>query len=330
MKNNTGSVTKIGYIVKQDSRDKTAFVYAGTSDKNIVGVVTETSPYRTICNVANTGDALVYVAGGCLKGDMIRSRKSNDGISLGQARKLSTSDSDYFNIGIALETRQSSGLVLCSINLGSYLSSSGYLLKTGDTATGDYNFDSNTLFIDSINHRVGIGTNTPGWSFHVITDTSGIMLHRNGGTPPWDEAFIALLGNLGGGGQVRCISGANDGVKFTNYLGTTEYFRASGNGVDLNGALLVTVKSTSTTPYTILSTDFLICVDTSAGNKTINLPKATGGGRMLKIANVASSGNNAVVTPNGADTINGGGSSSVADSNCLTIIDYASGKWVIA
>jgi excisionase family DNA binding protein len=32
-----------------------------------------------------------------------------------------------------------------------------YLLNTGDTATGDYNFASNTLFVDSVNGRVGVG-----------------------------------------------------------------------------------------------------------------------------------------------------------------------------
>ena len=36
-----------------------------------------------------------------------------------------------------------------------------YLKNTGDTATGDFNFDSGTLFIDSTNNRVGIGTSSP-------------------------------------------------------------------------------------------------------------------------------------------------------------------------
>ena len=39
---------------------------------------------------------------------------------------------------------------------------SGFMLNTGDTATGDYNFDSDTFTIDSTNNRVGIGTATPG------------------------------------------------------------------------------------------------------------------------------------------------------------------------
>jgi len=43
-----------------------------------------------------------------------------------------------------------------------------YLLNTGDTApTGDYDFNSGTLFIDSVNHRVGIGTVTPLTPLHV-------------------------------------------------------------------------------------------------------------------------------------------------------------------
>ena len=36
-----------------------------------------------------------------------------------------------------------------------------YLFNTGDTATGNYTFDTDTLFIDSTNDRVGIGTASP-------------------------------------------------------------------------------------------------------------------------------------------------------------------------
>ena len=43
-----------------------------------------------------------------------------------------------------------------------------YLKNDGDTATGDYNFDSNTLFIDSTNNRVGIGTASPAVKLDVV------------------------------------------------------------------------------------------------------------------------------------------------------------------
>jgi hypothetical protein len=45
-----------------------------------------------------------------------------------------------------------------------------FLLNTGDTATGDYTFDTNTLFIDSTNDRIGIGTTTP---------SSQLAIHSN-------------------------------------------------------------------------------------------------------------------------------------------------------
>ena len=38
---------------------------------------------------------------------------------------------------------------------------SGYMLNTGDTATGSYTFDTDSLFIDSVNHRIGIGNTAP-------------------------------------------------------------------------------------------------------------------------------------------------------------------------
>ena len=42
-----------------------------------------------------------------------------------------------------------------------------YLLNSGDTATGDYSFASDTLFVDSSNGRIGIGTNTPRGLFEL-------------------------------------------------------------------------------------------------------------------------------------------------------------------
>ena len=56
-----------------------------------------------------------------------------------------------------------------NLTAGNHLTLSGdtldvdddFLLNTGDTATGDYTFDGGTLFIDSTNNRVGIGTTGP-------------------------------------------------------------------------------------------------------------------------------------------------------------------------
>jgi hypothetical protein len=42
-----------------------------------------------------------------------------------------------------------------------YATNDSFLLNSGDTATGNYTFDSGTLFIDSVSDRVGIGTTSP-------------------------------------------------------------------------------------------------------------------------------------------------------------------------
>jgi hypothetical protein len=55
-----------------------------------------------------------------------------------------------------------------------------YLLNTGDNASGSYNFDSDTLYVDSSNHRIGIGTSTPTYKLEVI---GGVNVTGNLTTP---------------------------------------------------------------------------------------------------------------------------------------------------
>lgn len=50
-----------------------------------------------------------------------------------------------------------------------------YLLDSGDTATGNYDFDSGTLYVDATNNRVGIGVTNP----QTTLDVNGII--RGGG-----------------------------------------------------------------------------------------------------------------------------------------------------
>ena len=56
-----------------------------------------------------------------------------------------------------------------------------YLLNTGDTATGDYAFDTDTLVVDSSNHRVGVGISNPTVDFQVDSpDNTKIIISRAG------------------------------------------------------------------------------------------------------------------------------------------------------
>jgi len=53
---------------------------------------------------------------------------------------------------------------------GTNLTDDIFLKNNGDTATGDYNFDSGTFYIDATNNRVGIGTASPGKLLDVDGD----------------------------------------------------------------------------------------------------------------------------------------------------------------
>lgn len=48
------------------------------------------------------------------------------------------------------------------------------------SGTANVNFDANTLFIDGVNDRVGIGTTTPGGKLHVVGPANSVPLSING------------------------------------------------------------------------------------------------------------------------------------------------------
>ncbi|KKM00617.1 hypothetical protein LCGC14_1802680, partial [marine sediment metagenome] len=82
---------------------------------------------------------------------------------------------------------------------------SSYLLNTGDTATGDYTFDTDTFFIDSGNNRVGIGTVSPVSPLEiqslaasmrqtryatVASQSAGLTVQRSGGTTVGTDVIV--------------------------------------------------------------------------------------------------------------------------------------------
>jgi hypothetical protein len=63
---------------------------------------------------------------------------------------------------------------------GSSNGNGNYLLKTGDSATGNYSFDTNTFIIDSVNHKIGIRTTEPVRSLDInATDGNCLRLIYN-------------------------------------------------------------------------------------------------------------------------------------------------------
>ena len=115
LKNNTKSQSQIGYSVIIDPSDKSAFIYSLSTSTNVIGIIAESVPYRSDCNIITSGEGSVYISGGCTKGDTIRARKSTDNISNGQALKVQSADNSYVQIGTALESGK--GLVKCLIGI---------------------------------------------------------------------------------------------------------------------------------------------------------------------------------------------------------------------
>ena len=220
LKNATSSVSKIGFLVSISPTDPNSFVYTTPNSMKAVGIITEAVPYRQFCNVATMGDkASVYVVANVNKGDIIRSIKSGDRVSLGACTIVRTGDAPYLRIGEALNS--GSGLINVVLDLQyvgddiarltSHEADSSahharytdveaviavaiaddYLKNDGDTATGDYAFDTSTLFIDSVNNRVGIGTATPTSKLQVV------------GLPVYANNAAAVAGGLTAGAFYR-------------------------------------------------------------------------------------------------------------------------------
>jgi DNA-binding transcriptional ArsR family regulator len=61
--------------------------------------------------------------------------------------------------------------LVCTDCIGETEITDDYLLNDGDTATGNYTFDSSTFFIDSSYDRIGIGTTSPDQLLHLLAAT---------------------------------------------------------------------------------------------------------------------------------------------------------------
>lgn len=110
---------------------------------------------------------------------------------------------------------------------------SGKVSKSGDTidgnlsVTGDLTIDTNTLFVDATNNRVGIGTSSPDqilsivgkMSFKTGTSTRGLV-----GPPSWDGSYISIQNGT-------LAENAANAALFQNSLGVTSLNASSGQRI---------------------------------------------------------------------------------------------------
>jgi hypothetical protein len=73
--------------------------------------------------------------------------------------------------------KSTSGVLSGGNILGASDIDDAYLLNTGDTATGDYTFDTDTFHIDSTNNRIGIGTESPTAKLQSLSTTEQLRLN---------------------------------------------------------------------------------------------------------------------------------------------------------
>lgn len=177
LKNNTGEISKIGYVVIADPKNPQAFIYAPPSSTNILGVVTKAVPRYELCEIATTGTAKVFVFERTVQGSTIRAQKSSDNIGRGTCKTAKSTDTPYFLIGTALESGK--GLIRVLLNLSGGSAAEGYVPYTG--ATQDVDLGSNGLTANDV--TIGGTTN------NITIDGSGNMAF-NGDATVWDDLRI--------------------------------------------------------------------------------------------------------------------------------------------
>ena len=189
------------------------------------------------------------------------------------------------------------------------------LSATTGTFTGDLTVDTNTLFVDSTNNEVGIGTTSPTKKLSAsigLNDTDGLALEYSG------ENKGGILLNPAGG-EVRMGALNSTGTYFTTlYSNNSEAVRVtSGGNVGINtsspsGANLEIFTGSTTA-------DGLKINRYSSGVYYSTLRQDTHG-LAFRVGNGSAIAERAAITPNGI-TFNG----DTASANALD--DYEVGTW---
>lgn len=137
-----------------------------------------------------------------------------------------------------------------------------------------------------------------------------------------------------GGPQWKANSGQLEGrdsadAAFVNVRGldpvidddlvTKRYFEAN--------LFVLSVTSTASATYNVVASDQLIRL-TAAGAQTVNLPAATGSGRIIYIKRAVAGGPSKTIDADGTDTIDGSGTEVLNQPyESATLVDGASGQW---
>ena len=160
-----------------------------------------------------------------------------------------------------------------------------YMLNTGDTATGDYTFDTSTLKIDATNHRVGIGTSTPNAKLEIDNNVAWQLSSLATSISP-NIAFRIRGRNTAVAtmamGSMNTLDYAIQGVNDAGDAGTNIAINPWGGNVGIgttNPGYNLEVNSAATTKFRLTNDDF---VSGSAGTALSVLTGATTGNTYVR------------------------------------------------
>ena len=167
---------------------------------------------------------------------------------------------------------------------------------TSQAVTGNANFDSGTLFVDSVNNRIGIGTTSPAYQVEIENTGSNalLVLDRTDGAACFIEGQAArsAFGSVGAtplalaynSAAVVTIGAA--GAITVNPDGASPYTFPTADGT--NGQVLTT-NGTGTLTFTTVAGGATNLSD-SANSTTVTIASDTGTDAVLDGANATSAG----------------------------------------
>jgi hypothetical protein len=213
--------------------------------------------------------------------------------------------------------------------------------------TGNLTVDTNTLFVDATNNRVGIGTVSPTYTLTTVVPSStnadiflaGMTGVSNGFTVQRVSSnfvYTFLDGNVGIGITPTEKLHVSGNATITGNLtvdSSTFFVDATANEVGIGtsspnsslqvvGSVSKSISDVKTANYTATATDHTILCSAAGGGFTITLPAASGiTGRIyvIKKTNASSGVNSVTVDGNGAETIDGSASINLACRSSVTL-----------
>ena len=218
--------------------------------------------------VDTTKKTLVVNDGATVGGHpLMRENASNSALALGSAGTPSLKFTGDTNTGIY------------SPGADQFAISTGGTGRITVDASGNVNIDSNTLYVDAVNNRIGMGTTNPDGRLHVLQGTTPnvaqLYVGQGGGSNNYYDATNHYFrdGNLN-----SVISTTSSTIQL--FTGATERAR-----IDSSGRLLVGTSSKSATASTTAKGviglggggSFICAEEQVANNGTINITVSTGG-----------------------------------------------------